>query len=190
MEDKRERILDAAFDKFKQYGFLKTTVDEIARQAQVGKGTIYFYFKSKEEILLALVDREMTNGFTEIGLAMVEEPTIPGKLKRLLQGSFDYFHKNEVVSKVMAMDQGFVLSVITQKNKEFQDISVSWIKTILEQGRNEGVFREVDLDKVAYTIDSLIRSFHYLNYLNLENYKPEELLESVFDLLSKGLESR
>ena len=46
-EDKRERILDAAFEKFKQFGFVKTTVEEIARHAQVGKGTIYFYFKSR-----------------------------------------------------------------------------------------------------------------------------------------------
>ena len=48
MENKQERILDAAFERFKHFGFLKTTVDEIARQAQVGKGTIYSYFKNKD----------------------------------------------------------------------------------------------------------------------------------------------
>ena len=53
-DDKNERILDAALDKFKQYGFMKTTVDDIARQTQVGKGTIYLYFQNKEDILNAL----------------------------------------------------------------------------------------------------------------------------------------
>ena len=53
-DDKNERILDTALDKFKQYGFLKSTVDDIARQTQVGKGTIYLYFQNKEYILNAL----------------------------------------------------------------------------------------------------------------------------------------
>lgn len=190
METKKDRILDAAFDKFRQYGFLKTTVDEIARQAQVGKGTIYFYFKSKEEILNALVDRELTRGFGEVGRAMMEEPTALGKMKRMLEVSFDYFHRNDLVSKVLAMDQDFVLAVITEKNKEFQNLSISWTKTLLEQGKNEGLFRDVDSEKVAYIIDSLIRSFHYLSYLGLEIHKPEEIKEAIFDLLSLGLQKR
>ncbi len=190
MEDKQTRILDAAFDKFKQFGFVKTTVDEIARQAQVGKGTIYFYFKSKEEILNALVDREMTKGFVITGQAMAEEPTIIGKLRKLIQTSFEYFHNNELVSKVMAMDQGLVLSIISEKNKEIQKFSIDMLKVLLEQGRNEGVFRTLEFEKVAYILDSLIRSFHYLSYLDLEIYKPDELLEPLLDLLSHGIETK
>ena len=190
MDTKRDRILDAAFDKFRQYGFLKTTVHEIARQAQVGKGTIYFYFKSKEEILNALVDRELTRGFAEVGRAMVEEPTALGKMNRMLEVSFDYFHKNALVSKVLAMDPGLILPKISQKNKEFQDIAISWIGTLLEQGRNEGVFREIDVEKISYVIDSLIRSFHYLQYLGLEKYHPSELIEELYDLIIHGLERR
>jgi hypothetical protein len=60
----------------------------------------------------------------------------------------------------------------------------------LRQGQSEGVFREVDVDMVAYAIDSLVRSFHYLNYLGLEIYKPEEMMDSILDLLSFGLEAR
>jgi AcrR family transcriptional regulator len=62
MKNKREKILDAALARFEHYGFLKTTVDEIARQAQVGKGTVYSYFNSKKEILIALVDQEFARG--------------------------------------------------------------------------------------------------------------------------------
>ncbi len=190
MENKQDRILNAAFEKFKKYGFLKTTVEEIARQAQVGKGTIYFYFKSKEDILLALVDREMAEGFTKIARAMSDEPEISAKLRKMLEVTVDYFHNNELVSKVMAMDQGFVLSVITKKNKELQQLSISWVKTLLDQGKNEGVFRDIDTEKVAYILDSLIRSFHYLHYLGLEKYKPEDVVGSVFDLISRGIETR
>jgi AcrR family transcriptional regulator len=190
MKNKEGRILNAALERFNHFGFVKTTVDEIARQAQVGKGTIYAYFKSKEEILLALVDREFTKGFTLVAEAMNQEKTALGKLKKMLQTSFDYFHKNKLVSKVMAMDPGLVLSVITEKNRAYQQLSIAGIQSILEQGEKEGVFRKVNTKKVAYTIDSLIRSFHYLNYLGLEIYKPEEIFDSILDLLSSGLKKK
>jgi TetR/AcrR family transcriptional regulator len=122
---KKERILDAAFERFKHFGFLKTTVDEIAKQAQVGKGTIYSYFSNKEEILVALVDREFKKGFTIIVEAMAQEQNTIGKLRKMLQTSFDYFHKNKLVIKVMAMDPGLVLSVITEKNREYQNLGIA-----------------------------------------------------------------
>ena len=187
-DNKRDRILDSAFKLLAQYGFLKTTVEEIAAGAQVGKGTIYFYFQNKEDILVAVVDREMTKGFNEISKAMYKEEGADGKLKALLHTAFEYFHKNPMTGKVMAMDQGVALSVIKEKNKAYQGISSAGIKAVLENGHKDGAFREVDFPKVAYTIDSLIRSFHYLSYLGLEIHKPEEMIDSIMDLLVSGLE--
>ncbi len=54
--DKREAILQAAWGHIRHYGYSKTTIDDIARQAGVGKGTIYIYFSSKTDIMLALTD--------------------------------------------------------------------------------------------------------------------------------------
>ncbi len=54
---RREQILDAATTLFVEHGYENTTVDEIAKQAGLSKGAIYWYFKSKLEILFALTDR-------------------------------------------------------------------------------------------------------------------------------------
>lgn len=186
-EDKRERILDAAFDKFKKYGFAKTTVSEIAHQAQVGKGTIYFYFASKEEVLLALVDREVEKGFTQVATAISQESSAADKLKKLFQVTCDFFQNNELVSKIIAMDQELVLSLITEKNKDIQQLSIQAIKTLLELGKSEGRFREIDFEKAAYIFDSMIRSFHYLHYLGLDTYKPGEIFDTLFEVMFKGL---
>ena len=189
-EDKRERIMEAAVNNFKHFGFGKTSVDDIARQAQVGKGTIYSYFRSKEEILIALVDREFAAGLTAIDRAMKEEPSSVGKLRILLVKTVEHFHKNELVGKVMAMDTALVLSVISKKNKELQMLSIAGLKDLLEQGVREGVFRKLDFDRIAYSIDALIRSFHYLNYLGLDEYDPNDLVQPVFDLLLEGIRRR
>ena len=55
---RRETILDAARKLFKDKGFEATTVDEIAALAELGKGTIYSYFKSKDEIYIAILETE------------------------------------------------------------------------------------------------------------------------------------
>jgi len=55
--DKREAILQAAWELIRHHGYSKATMSEIAREAGVGKGTAYLYFRSKREIMLALVDK-------------------------------------------------------------------------------------------------------------------------------------
>jgi AcrR family transcriptional regulator len=54
--EKRDAILHAAWGLIRHYGYGKTTIDDIARQAKVGKGTVYLYFRSKKDIMLALTD--------------------------------------------------------------------------------------------------------------------------------------
>ncbi len=54
--NKREAILHASWALIRHYGYSKTTIDDIARKAKVGKGTVYIYFRSKKDIMLALTD--------------------------------------------------------------------------------------------------------------------------------------
>src|SRR5947199_9191354 len=56
-EEVRETILDAADRLLQHYGYKKTTMDDLAQEAGIGKGTIYLYFPSKEEVALSSVDR-------------------------------------------------------------------------------------------------------------------------------------
>ena len=57
--EREQRILDAAANLIAHYGYDKTTVDEIAREAGVSKGAIYLHFKSKEDLFEALLLREI-----------------------------------------------------------------------------------------------------------------------------------
>jgi len=54
---RRNRILDAAFEIFAEKGFHQATVAEVAKKAHVGKGTVYLYFADKEALLLAIFDK-------------------------------------------------------------------------------------------------------------------------------------
>ena len=69
-------------------------------------------------------------------------------------------------------------------------VSETTLKSILEKGKKDGSLREVDNEKVAYILDSLIRSFHYLYYLGLDIYKTHDILDSLTDLILLGLKAR
>jgi AcrR family transcriptional regulator len=55
----RERILESAIDTFSQYGFDKTRMEDIAEVAKLAKGTLYLYFKSKEDLFYAICERDL-----------------------------------------------------------------------------------------------------------------------------------
>ena len=84
--DVRQKILDAAEQRLWHYGFKKTTIDEIASDAGVGKGTVYLYFDGKEEIGLAIVSAYKKRSLLEIeAIARDPEKSPVQKLTEMLQ---------------------------------------------------------------------------------------------------------
>ena len=81
----RRAILSAAQARFLHYGFKKTTIDEIAQDAGVGKGTVYLYFEGKEDVLLTIVRNDKRN-VTEQMRATATSPLLSPeeKLRRML----------------------------------------------------------------------------------------------------------
>src|SRR5256885_12542768 len=83
--DKRTRIMDAAIKVFAEHGFHTATVAEIARAAGVADGTIYLYFKGKDDLLLRLFDEKMTALLAEARNELARERTAPARLSRFIQ---------------------------------------------------------------------------------------------------------
>ncbi len=84
--DVRQKILDAAEQRLWHYGFKKTTIDEIASDAGVGKGTVYLYFDGKEAIGLAIISQYKKRGLEQIA-GIARDPSKPPvqKLTEMLQ---------------------------------------------------------------------------------------------------------
>lgn len=100
-----ERILEAATEIFALQGYDATSVDEIAKRANVSKPLIYYYFKSKKNILEELIKRYIKSYFPE------KEEYIQGitninreDLYERLQERMDFFSKNDKALKVIAME--------------------------------------------------------------------------------------
>jgi AcrR family transcriptional regulator len=88
----RRAILNAARARFLHYGFKKTTIDEIAADASIGKGTVYLYFENKEEILLTIA-REVKRNITDQMRAIAGSLAVPEeKLRRMFLASILSVH--------------------------------------------------------------------------------------------------
>jgi TetR/AcrR family transcriptional regulator, fatty acid metabolism regulator protein len=143
--DKRAIILDAALRTFVKRGYPETKVAEIASEAGVAEGTIYNYFHSKEELLLALFDEKWGMIIDEIRkkIQRLDDPN--KKLKAIFAVVVTMFRKNRQLAELFMVDirqsSIFLNNYTINRIVEFLDL----IEELLEEGKRKGLYRK-DLD--------------------------------------------
>ena len=103
-QDKRARILEAAVQVFAESGFFNATVAGIARAAGVADGTIYLYFKSKDDLLLQLFEEKMAELLASAQAALSEETSAPARLARFIQHHLAAVEKNPELAAVLIVE--------------------------------------------------------------------------------------
>ncbi len=91
---RRTQILEAARDRFTQKGVSNTTVDDIARAAHVAKGTVYLYYKSKDEMLRLIVDTDIEALRAVTIPAIAGEATLEERLRGFFECTLSFFERN------------------------------------------------------------------------------------------------
>lgn len=112
--EREARILEAAAQLFAHYGFDKTTVSEIAREAGVSKGAIYLHFDSKEMLLEALLQRELA-AYTERWLALIDRDPRGGTIGGLYKNSLYALQESPFMSAVVRQDGRVLGSYLRKK---------------------------------------------------------------------------
>lgn len=100
----RKAIVDAAIKLFTDKGFEQTSMDELAREAGVGKGTIYGYFKAKEEIFLAYCEAEIDYAFAALDRKIDEEAPLVDQLVAQMMGQFTFVTGNREFGRIFARE--------------------------------------------------------------------------------------
>lgn len=136
--DKRERILDAAERVFARHGFYNARVAEIARDAGVADGTIYLYFKSKDDLLISLFESRMERVNTELSEKVAAVDTAPEKICVFLNAyaalAKEHPHVAEVLTIELRQSSKFMKEYA---NPRFGDF-LRMLARIVEQGQKAG----------------------------------------------------
>ena len=139
--DKHQRILDAAVKVFATKGFFQAKVSEIAREAQVADGTVYLYFKSKDDLLISIFEVRMREAISRFREAALQEKDAPSRLERLIRMHLAEFQSDPDLAAVFQVElrqsQRFMREYAKSELKEYLDL----IGDIIQEGQREGAFR-------------------------------------------------
>jgi len=139
--EKRDRILRAAVKIFSRKGFFNSKVSEIARAAEVADGTIYLYFRNKEDLLISLFEEKMGEVVADVRRRIAVGGDAVDRLRIFIENHMDLLEREsglvEVLQVELRQSTKFLKDYTPVKFFEYLEV----ISDILEQGKREGVFR-------------------------------------------------
>lgn len=118
-EERRQRILDVAAQLITHYGYDKTTVSDIAREAGISKGAIYLHFESKEALFEALILRELQT-YTELWLDRLEADEAGGTMAGLYKNSLYAMNSSPFMSALFRQDARVLGNYVRKPGNLFQ----------------------------------------------------------------------
>jgi len=140
--DKRERILDAATKVFAKKGFYATRVSEVAKAAGVADGTIYLYFKSKDELLVSLFEDRVEKLLSYMKDELPKQPTAAAKMRRVIELQLGLLEGERDLAEVITV-------IIRQSSKLLKEYAapkfVSYLDAVAKvvaEGQASGEFRK------------------------------------------------
>ena len=145
--NKREKILDAAVVEIARHGFYQTTVAMIAKRAGVADGTIYLYFRNKEEILFSLFDRAMGRFISEGTIHLTAGLTASDKLRKVIDLHLSLVGMDRDLAIITQVEMRHSIHFMDQLSRAQVGQYLEILGQIVEQGHQEGNFR-TDLDPV------------------------------------------
>lgn len=148
---KKEHILESAKVMFERYGYEKTSMNDIAKQAGIGKGSIYYYFESKDEIFVKLLQSESDELENLMEDKFKTAATVKEKLKVLLVDAFENFLQRMPLHEHLVRE---VPHKIVAKLKEFKKHKACEIQEILMEllleAKEQNILREgLNLEEIA-----------------------------------------
>jgi len=190
-EDIRDLILDAVDGLLAKFGYRKMTMDDVARQVGIGKGTIYLHFPGKEELVLAHIDRIADRVIKGLEEAAGSSDAPDRRLRRMLVlrvlVRFDsVVHYSQNLSDLLSS----VRSALVARREEHFEREAAVLESVLREGARLG---SLDCPDPRTTSFVLIRSTNSLLPFNLtarELGRREEVEDQagrIADLLVKGL---
>lgn len=147
--DKPQQIVDAAVRVFARNGYYNSRVSDIAREAGIASGTIYLYFKTKDEILVTLFREKMAAWVEGVRRAIASEPDAVARLRRLVALHFEVLERDPDLAEVVQVE-------LRQGHKFFRGASAhevsayfALIQSLLEDGMAAGLVRADVPAKIA-----------------------------------------
>jgi TetR/AcrR family fatty acid metabolism transcriptional regulator len=185
---KYDAILEASIRVIAKYGYHRSQISEIAKEAGVAGGTIYLYFENKEDLLISIF-REKIGHFVRKAKQRLALSSCPKKqLFHIILLHLKYLEANPALAVVVQMELRQSDPHVRKEISELMQAYLNLIEHVMEQGKLSGIFRK-NLDirlarKMIFgTLDDLVTSW----VLHQQKYSLQEMAEPVYQMFVDGI---
>ena len=188
INDKYHRILEAAVKVFAEQGFFQSTISQIAKEAGVADGTIYLYFKNKEDILVQFFSYKARQVFARFREEVDEADTAVDKLRNLIHRHLEEFQNDRNMAMVYRAETHQNSRLVEEQIKEMSKMYLDIVSEIVEQGQEEGAIRRdlyLGLVKrfILGAVDEVINTWLHTG----SNYDLATMADPLVDLFMRGI---
>ncbi len=188
---KRDVILRAAIDVFAERGFFNAQVADVARAAGVAAGTVYLYFKGKDDLLVSIFERSMRDGLTHgrAAVTAVEDPR--ERLLRLARAHLARLGRDRNLAIVFQVELRQSTKFMERFSATLLRDYLGLIREAIADGQREGLFRTdvkaTAMAKILYgALDEMATNW----ILSRRRYSLEAEADTVVDLFANGARVR
>jgi TetR/AcrR family fatty acid metabolism transcriptional regulator len=188
---KRDALLRAAIDTFAARGFFNAQVADVARAAGVAAGTVYLYFRNKDDLLISIFERTMGDAIAEGRRAIEALPDAPARLRAIARMHLDRLGHDRALAIVFQIElrqsTKFMERFSTTELREYLGI----IRDVIAEGQKAGAFRpEINPTFAAKLLFGMLDEMATNWILSKRKYSLVSEAEPIADLFIRGIATR
>jgi TetR/AcrR family fatty acid metabolism transcriptional regulator len=189
---KHNAILDAARAVFSREGYAASSVDDVAAEAGIAKGTVYLYFKSKEEMYLAALFRDIREFGRRARAEMEREPSLRGKFEAFLRVRVEYCRAHEDFLRIYLTEYSSMCAATTigKQMRRLQRDNLRHLAGIIEAAVRRKEIRPVAPGALAAKLFDIARGLVERQLLGWKEFQVRNEVEFATDLLWQGIANR
>jgi AcrR family transcriptional regulator len=188
-EERKGQILNAAEEVFTSKGFDEARMDDIAEETGLSKGTLYLYFKSKDDLIIAILDRLFQGAFKQLGARKSTDLSATEAIRQFTEEAIrDYtkmLHMMPIAYEFLAL--AFRNKTVQKALKQYFTIYMDALVHIIQRGIATGEFRQVEAQEVAIAAGAIFEGIVLLWVYDRSRIDVEHHIHSSINLLLEGV---
>ncbi|MFJ7468556.1 TetR/AcrR family transcriptional regulator [Peribacillus frigoritolerans] len=185
--DRKKLILEAATKSFSLFGYKATTMDQVAKIANVGKGTIYTFYKNKEELFKEIVQRMIEEMKYEAEQSLDDQLSFFENLHRAVYRILEFRQEHQLSLKLLQEEREIGTPAVQEMVNEMEEAIVSYIKEKLIIAIDKGYIQSCDPEITAFLMLKMYLALIFDWERNHAPLEKEEIAELFKIYLFKGL---
>lgn len=190
----RGEILRAAEKLFAAKGFFQTTMNEIARAAEFGTGTLYKYFKSKEDLYFTLIDEKTDEINHLVKTELNRKASVLERIKNILILELEFIERNRDFFRIYTSEGNrFEWMVQNDCGKKIHEKMVEYIQLlarVFKQGIEAHEFKPLDPLDLAHAFEGIVHSFIFEWLISPHSFPLVSKAETILEIFLKGAQER